>query len=299
MRIVWFILLLVAGVSSRENAAESHPEEEEKSWEDSLFISETMPQPQFSADSGDAGGESLTCSELYDQIKESDCAKPYFRFLKGASVKVGGSLNFSNLQIMSGDTLQASLDGLLTPAPYYSLSLASSFFGSTRFGYEFSLTYNSSMVLDQSIRRGETSRRFDLHTYSTISIAAVTPSVYFSIGGRDADPKTFFRLGLGLGAGWASVRGTAYFTEDERDSLCFAESTLLLEDGSTRQEVRDQCGLVSYKKSGLGGSARVFLDWRWHWLYGSFEVVELRLKTSQYEFHPADGLIKLAYILDI
>lgn len=254
----------------------------------------------------ETGAKSETCKELIDRVKHSDCIKPLSGFLNGASLVVGLSLTTGQMGISSGDTLMANMIGVLSPSPYYGFSLPNRFFGSSRYGYETSFTYSTNVAIYQQLGGGNAVR--DLGTYSAISFVSVSPSVFASIGARDDTPDKYFRAGFGLGAGWASVRGTAYFTEDSTtddnglptaNSACYDAAAALASGAGTKQGMRAACELQSYHHSALGLSLRFFIDARWRFLYYGAGVDAVDISAGHNAYTPLQTTVKLAYIHDL
>lgn len=248
-----------------------------------------------------------TCKELIDRVKHSDCAKPLARFLDGASITVGLSLNTGKMDISAGDTLLSTMIGVMSPAPFYGFNLPNRFFGATRFGFATSLTYASSVAVYQELLgTADMVREIDkvrnLGTYASMNFASISPSIFASLGARDATPDKYFRLGFGLGAGWASVRGTAYFTETSTGrgtALCHDAAAAFLDGTGTRQDLRSACELQTYNHFSLGLSFRFFIDARWRFLYYSASGDVVTISSGQYTFSPLQTTVKLAYIKDL
>ena len=242
-----------------------------------------------------------TCKELIDRVKHSDCAKPYSRFMDGATITVGLSLNTGKMDVSADDTLLSTMIGVMSPAPFYGFSLPNRFFGATRFGYATSVTYASSVAVYQELL-GNTGKVRNLGTYASMNFASISPSLFASLGARDSSPDKYFRLGFGLGVGWASVRGTAYFTETSTGrgtALCHDAAVALSDGTGTRQELRTDCELQTYIHSSLGFSFRFFVDARWRFLYYSASGDVVTISSGQYTFSPLQTTVKLAYIKDL
>lgn len=242
-----------------------------------------------------------TCKEILDRVKQSDCIKPVARFLDGASVVLGLSFNSGDMEIRSNDTLESSMIGILSPAPYFGLTSPLSFFGRSRWGYEFTFAYNSSVAIYQDVRGGETQIR-DLGTYTTITFLSLSPSVFVSVGARDEDPDVFWRTGIGLGAGWASVRGTSYFTLDSEggdNRACHDAGAGLIRGDLTKTQLRSTCELKTFKEKGLGLSSAFFMDARWGFIYTKLSSGGMVIRSGRYSYHPIEIGIKLAYIHDL
>jgi hypothetical protein len=252
--------------------------------------------PAFSASDS---SQTETCRDLIASVKASDCMKPVARFLDGATVVLGFGLHSSRMTLKRNDSTVASLTGILTPAPYYGFSLPKRFFGSTRFGWEVSLAYGSSVAVYQNISRNDKNHIVDLGTYGSVTLGAISPSVFFAWGARDEDPTVNMRFGLGLGLGLGSVRGTAYYTEISEgggESACFDAASAYLGNSLDKAGLKAACSLRSFRRLDLGGSSRLFWDWRWRFLYGGAVVNGLRMRGAAVDLLPEEVVLKLAYI---
>lgn len=283
-------LLLLLAASNPSQAASPAP--------DAVPPAPADTAPAAAADTAPAPKE--TCKEIIERVRKSDCAKPVARFMDGASVVLGLAFNSSEMDITSDDTALASMVGILSPSPYFSFVGPKSFFGKSRWGYEFALSYTSSIAIYQNLSvDGEQVK--DLGTYATITFLSVSPAVFFSIGARDEDPDIFWRYGLGLGGGWASVRGVAFHTQDPGGTrgACHDAAERLKSGDISKAGLRDACDLENFHDSGLGFASVAFTDFRWGFFYGKFSAGGMLLDADLYEFHPLDISIKFAYMHDI
>lgn len=294
-------LLLFASLSfSTEAAPPASADTARPSADTSLADSLPAPASAVPAASA-ASAPKETCREILERVRKSDCAKPVARFMDGASVILGLALNSSEMEISYGDTLMAAMVGILSPSPYFGFSGPKSYFGKSRWGYEFSLAYTSSIAIYQDLSKDREAIK-DLGTYATMTFLSLSPSLFLSIGARDEDPDIWWRYGIGLGAGWASVRGVAYHTQDpggEQQGACRDAAVQLRNGDITRTDLRAVCDLQSFHESGLGISSAAFMDFRWRYLYGKISSGGLQLASDPYDFFPIEISIKFAYIHDI
>lgn len=241
-----------------------------------------------------------TCKDLVERIKASDCARPVSRFLRGASLYAGLAFSGSRMEIDTEDTALATMVGILSPSPAFGFSLPTSYFGGSRWGYAFSLTYASSIAFYQALRRGGEEVR-DLGSYSSITFLSVSPSVFVSVGARDEDPDVWFRTGIGTGAGWASVRGVAYHTQDPASGRrsCYEAADSLRSGALTRSGFRARCEPRAFKERGLGFSSAFFMDFRWAFLYGRFSVGGMHIDAGSRDYRPLELSFRLAYVHDL
>ena len=258
--------------------------------------------PADSVATADSAKAQETCSELVARVRKSDCVKPVARYLNlnGANFSVGLAFSTGFLSIASNGSDAATLVGIFSPAPYYGFSLPNSFFGGSRWGYEFSFLYSSTVATYQPVPMASNDVR-DVGTYASMTFVSVSPSVFLSLGARDEDPDTFARIGLGLGAGWAWVRGTAYFLEDSSGAnhACYDAARVFDAGTIGKRELRSACDLRTYKQSSPGLSGRFFLDTRWHWLYASWSTETVQFTSGEYDYTPFEMSVKLAWIHDL
>ena len=224
--------------------------------------------------------------------------KPVAHFLDGATVVLGFGLHSSQMTLLRNDSTVARHTGILTPAPYYGLSLRKHFFGSTRLGWVTSLAYGSSFAVYQGIQRGKNTQSTDLGTYASVTFASVSPSLFFAFGGRDEDPDIYTRIGLGLGLGMASARGTAYYTEIP--GTCFDAATAYKNNVGSKAAIKSACTLETFHHFDMGGSSIFFLDWRWRFIYGALDINSLKLlRGNTLTLEPVEVALRLAYIHDL
>jgi len=243
-----------------------------------------------------------SCIELYRTIKDSDCIKESYNLLRGANVKVGLSLAKQTMKIedVETETTLANMEGDFIFAPFYSLATRKSFFHDSNFGYEFGLTYSSSYALNQSINDGKAVE--DLGSYSAINMMAVSPTLFYAYGARDATPKKYTAFGIGMGVGYAQVRGTAYVTENLDPATPCGNAVANFQEGSRASidAVRASCDQIKYNESGFGASVRVILEGRWNALYASLDLNSVILAHDPaYKYSPANTVVTFAYIIDI
>ncbi len=244
----------------------------------------------------------VTCRDLVNQVKASDCLKPVSRFLYGATVVLGMGLNSSRMTLKRQDTTVALLNGLLTPAPYYGFSLPRRYFGSSGFGWAVSLAYSSSVAVLQNIHRDGKDQNVDLGTYGMFTLGAASPALFYTYGARDEDPEKHIRFGIGLGLGLGSVRGTAYYTEAAEDSgstACMDAATRYAGGNLDKAGLKSICKAKPFNRITFGGSYSIFIDGRWKFLYVGIDINSLRLLSGTLELEPVELSLKLAYIHDL
>jgi hypothetical protein len=243
-----------------------------------------------------------TCKEILERVKRSDCVKPVARFLDGASVFFGIGLNSMDLDITSGDTALASLIGILNPTPTFGLSLPNRYFGRSRWGYGFTFTYTNSIAYYQDLgEEKEPDQVKDLGSHAVTTFLSLSPSLFVSIGARDEDPDTYWRYGVGIGGGWASVRGAAYHNQSGGPArqACVDAADSLLAGDITKAGFRAACPLSPFSESGLGFGTAVFTDFRWAFVYGRVSASTLFISSQPVQYKPTDISLKLAYIHDL
>ncbi|MCV6608692.1 MAG: hypothetical protein OIF32_10795, partial [Campylobacterales bacterium] len=218
-------------------------------------------------------------------------------------VKLGLALANQTLLIKDKKTEKitlAKMEGDLTPAPYYGVSTKKSFFGDSNFGYEFGFAYSNSYALNQKV--DENSQKDDFGTYSAISMVTFSPTAFYGYGINDSTPDQFVSIGVGLGVGYTTVKGTTYLTEDPDASADCKNAVNGYKKGdkSAMETIKNQCTQIEYNDSGFGLSSRVFIEGRYGNFYGSFDVGAIQLKENEdYHLEPATQVLTFAYVIDL
>ncbi|MDH5378279.1 MAG: hypothetical protein OEX00_08150, partial [Gammaproteobacteria bacterium] len=182
---------------------------------------------QESSLSDDIVNQALSCADLVDKIRDSDCIAPVADFLKGGNLSLGATMGaFSvNLKVKNEKTVVGKMGGENSWAPHYSINTRPRHFDGSNFGYDYSFTYEQSATTSQVITRGGKDKAIDLGTYAIGSIIATQVNLFYSIGANDDSPAKYFTLAIGVGLGYGSVKGNTYLTEDETNTVCYDAAT--------------------------------------------------------------------------
>ncbi len=241
-----------------------------------------------------------TCTELYAQIKESDCGSALFKWLDGSYLEVGLSFSYSQMDLnrFNENTLLSSQSSSLTPFPTLSLSFPNNYFGETGFAWGVSVGYMYNMGFDQTITRDDEKKEIDLHTYYYMVNLFANPSLFY-VFGRDenSDWPYWGKVGLGLGMGLGRIKGTAYLTEDSGDSACYDAASGYLTDDLAPADIRDACAILSYGEVGVGISAAILIEFRIKAFIFSIETAALNLTSRKYSFVSAQTNLSLTYAI--
>lgn len=283
-KLLWACLILLAAPAAAQDEGDG-----EEDGEDTVPAPAPPPRQE-------------TCKEILDRVKQSDCIKPVARFLDGASVFIGIGFNSMDLDISSEDTSLATLIGILSPTPTFGLSLPNNYFGKSRWGYAFSFNYTNSIAYYQDLgKKKDPEHVKDLGSYAVMTYLSLSPSLFISIGARDEDPDIYWRYGIGLGGGWATMRGAAYHNQSggaDRQACMDAADSLRAGD-ITKADFRAACPLSPFSESGLGLSTAAFMDFRWAFLYGRLSLGSMFISSDPIQYQPSDISLKLAYIHDL
>jgi hypothetical protein len=241
----------------------------------------------------------INCSEMYELIKESDCASPVFKFLEGGTIRGGIGLHFPGITIDKDEKEIAYLSGKFTPSPIFTVSLPRKMFNqkfvkSINLGYETGLVWNTAFAFEQDIANSKEIKTFDLRTYAMMQYIAVSPTLFMSIGENDNTPKFWTAFGMGLGVGWAWLQGHVIETGGES---CKQEVENVMEGGDSKQ-LRN-CPLTSFERSSLGASLRLFWETRWEYILMGAEISSLYVYSESLSLNPVDLNFTLLYIKEI
>lgn len=212
------------------------------------------------------------CEAMYEEIRNSDCAKSVFGKFGRMYLKLGISTTERTLKFENIATEEDAfiLSSGLKPRPIISINFTDSYFEESNWGYSFGAGFFDDYAFEQVIVRGSSEseqKTVDLGTYSSMSVLAFSPSLFYGIGVNDDTPNQFFKIGLGLNLMYSAVRGTAFLTEVKSDTDCYAAGTLLVLGISNEvANLKSQCESVRFKERSLGSGTKLFFqaDWpRW------------------------------------
>lgn len=241
----------------------------------------------------------MSCTEMYDVIKESECASPVFKFLEGGTIRGGIGMHFPGISFEKEEKEVAFLSGKFTPSPIFTVSLPRKMFNqnlikSMNVGYETGLVWNTAFAFEQEVSNAEEIKTIDLRTYAMMQYIAVSPTLFMSIGENDETPKLWTAFGMGLGAGWAWLQGHVIETGS---SECSEKVESVMNGGNEKQLLG--CPLTSFDRSSLGTSLRLFWETRWEYLLVGAEVSSLYVYSKSLSLSPVDLNFTILYIKEI
>ncbi|QIZ85639.1 hypothetical protein HF888_15990 [Bermanella marisrubri] len=228
------------------------------------------------------------CEVLYEEVRNSECAKKINQLFGELYFTVGVSFTERQLKFKNVDTNDDTfiLSSGYKPRPIFSATFADRFIGSSNWGYGWGFEYFDDYAFEQIIRpddSGSQTQRIDLGTYSSMSVIAVSPNVFYAYGRNDATPQRFLKVGLGGHLLYSSVRGQAYITEDPEDTDCYAVSDRLIRgEAVSASEFQNNCERVAFDDGSFGAGVQFYLqaDWR-RW--------QLALSASVFNHRSTDG----------
>ncbi len=232
----------------------------------SLFLSQTALSVSLTKEEANTLQD---CQVLLEQISQSDCGKSALKFLKNAYIKIGLNMSQRSMTFENKETLDAAFEmtGEWSPAPILTLSLGDNYFEDSNFGYQLGFSYFSDIAFEQTITRGDNVETADLLTYSKMTVLSFSPSIFYSFGRDDDTPKSFFTTGLGLNAGYSSVKGSAHITDFEEDTLCYDTGSDYIEGTATPDDIMTDCEFSRYDSAGLAYGGSIYLAYEYHnWL---------------------------------
>lgn len=249
------------------------------------------------------------CSDLWKQIRESDCGNRMIGILEGGYIELGLS-TYSLDMNLSNDKTRAMFDGEPHFAPLYSINTGLRFLDESEFGYGVKFSYQQAYALHQTISRSGKNVTENLGTYAISDTLSTELSFYYVNGIKDLTPDIYFAFGIGFGAGYGNVVGKAYMTENMSadNPACHQAGTNLVNDVSgAAQAIKQSCTLESYHRFGLGFSGQLSMDFRYKSvLVGlSTRVIQmsadnlLAFGSKKYNLNPATNSITVAYLFDL
>lgn len=226
------------------------------------------------------------CEELYEDIRNSECADSLFGLFGRIYVELGMSFTERQVKFQNIKTKKDAfiLSSGFKPRPVLSVSLSDSYFGDSSFGYGLGFSYFDDYAVKQVIKRGDSSsnqKTVDLDTYSGMNVIAVSPSVFYSYGRNDDTPYRFVKMGVGFNLMYSKVRGTAYLTELKSDEDCYQYGSDFV-DGkvSDKSGFKDLCESTRFNESGFGSGIKVFLGINWNSWTGEVSVSAFQNRSS-------------------
>jgi hypothetical protein len=225
--------------------------------------------------------------------------------MEGSYITVGLALRSLSVTIKdnSSRSTLANVRDTAVPAPFISLDLKPSFFGDTSFGWGVGFNYSDAYALEQRVTRSSKNVDVDLGTYMTTTMLALTPNAFYQFGEPYSD--RYFRIGIGAALGFASVRGTAFLTEDKSDGECYqAGNDLVDESGPASKNLRieaikSQCQQENYNQSGLGIGGNFFMQGQYRQWQASFNLSTLFLSKNDKQLEPSVISFQVAYVIPL
>lgn len=268
-----------------------------------MLILAALASPFAAALEGADNG--LSCAEVIDVVKHSDCAELVKPLIDGSSITVGLALRSLQVTIKDNhsDRTLANMRDTAVPAPFISFDLKPSYFGASSFGWGVGFNFGDAYALEQRVTRSNENKDVDLGTYITTTMFSLTPNAFYQFGDRYS--SRYFRIGVGAALGYATVRGTAFLTEDKSDSACYqAGSDLVNKSGPSTQklriaEIKNQCQQQDYNQGGLGLGGNFFMQGQYHNWQASFNLANLILSKSNNKLEPSILSFQLAYVIPL
>ncbi len=152
--------------------------------------------------------------------------------------------------------------GDFTPTPALSISLGDSYFKESNLGYQFGFIYFSDSAYRQKITREGIDKTADISTYSKMQVIAFSPSLFYRFGREDGTPNNHLTLGIGVNAGYNSVKGTAYLTEDDSNEDCYRAGTDFVNGNGSKQNITQTCEIEDYDSDGFGWGIQIYLAYQ-------------------------------------
>lgn len=253
----------------------------------------------------EAVNNGLSCAEVIDVVKHSDCAELVQPLIEGSYITVGLALRSLSVTIKDkrSDNTLANVRDTAVPAPFISFDLKPTYFEDSAFGWGVGFNYGDAYALDQRVTRSGKDQDVDLGTYFTTTMLALTPNAFYQFGAPYSD--RYFRIGVGAALGFASVRGTAILTEDESDSACYqAGSDLVNKSGPATKKLRiaaikSQCQQQNYNQSSLGVGGNFFMQGQYRQWQASINIANLLLSKNDHKLEPSIISFQLAYVIPL
>jgi len=248
-----------------------------------------------------------SCTDMWEQVRKSDCGSEYAHFIQGGNLRLGLNVYTFSLDINKNNRTQAAFDGPASFMPHYSVHTRRNYWDNSEFGYEFSLTYGQAIATYQTLNVNGKKENYDLGTYAVGDMFAGQANVFYSFGSRDDTPHSYATLGVGLGLGYASVRGRAYLTEDKQTlSVLCLNARNSLKSQANIETLKNECEEKVFDRSGIGVSLRALYEIRFYNFYSGIEASLMDFNGGKSFFAGADDgelmplmlSITFAYIID-
>jgi hypothetical protein len=259
----------------------------------------------FSALALEDADNGLSCDEVIDVVKNSDCAELVKPLIEGSYITAGLALRSLSVTITdnsSGNDL-ANIRDTTLPTPFVSFSLKPSYFDDSSFGWGVGVSYSDAYALEQRVIRSNNNIDVDLGSYITTTMLALTPNAFYQFGERFGD--RYFRIGVGATVGYAAVRGSVYLTEDESNNGCYqAGSDLVNQTGPATQKLRidaikNACQQQNYNHGSLGIGGNLFMQAQYNQWQVNFNAANLLLYKNNKKLEPTIISFEVAYVIPL
>ncbi len=242
-----------------------------------------------------------TCSELYEQIKSSDCGKQVFAWLDGASVEVGLTLNTSFMDVDLDEVNIATMQSSSTLLPVFTLNFPVHYLGESSFAWSTSIGYNTLFGNLQKISRNDSEKLSNLNTYFWVNDFSFTPHIHYVFGKdqkKNSDQFTF-STGLGLGVGLSKIQGTTLGTERKDDTSCYEAGTQYLNDELIKNGLITSCKTYTFDDFAFGSSAGIFLQMKWKYINIALGAQSMTIKNTTYFLTSTLISLQATYLISI
>lgn len=241
-----------------------------------------------------------SCQKALDEFLDTECGKLSLGILDKASFKFGLALNAFTVFLEDEEGSIAKFGGDFNPAPYYSISFKSNYFGSTSLGYEFAFIYNTSFTTKQVLQvpsdTNSSETRLNLGSYISATMITINPTLFYGIGTRDETPDIFMKIGFGVGAGYVDVSGYFYETDTVEESNPDCHIAVLSKE---IPEIRNNCHLSQLAQQGIGGTSRLFLETQYNNFLFSLDTTSIIIGKEDFTITPQQFALLFAYVLNL
>lgn len=247
----------------------------------------------------------LSCAEVVEIVKQSDCAGLVRPMLEGAHVTVGLAWQNLVVNVKESDTNRklGEVRDSANPSPSISFDLRPSYILESKWGWGIGFNYGDAYALEQRITRSGKNEDVDLGSYMTSTMITVTPNTFYQFGEQYGDE--YFRIGAGLALGYAKVRGNVYLTEDKDNAACYdAGSDLLNRTGAASRTLRidaikQSCEQESFDEGRFGVGGYLFMQGQYKRWLGSLSVANIVLQKQDRKLEPSLISVQVAYVIPI
>lgn len=246
----------------------------------------------------------LSCGEVVDIVKESGCADLVRPMIEGAHIITGLAWQSLVVNVREEDSnrLLGQVRDRAVPSPFISFDLRPSYIAE-KWGWGVGFNYGDAYALEQRISRSGNTQDLDLGSYMTSTMVTITPNTFYQFGEQYGDE--YFRIGLGLAMGYASVRGNLYLTEDESNQSCYDAGTdAVNKTGPGRMEdriaaIKLNCDQESFQEGRFGLGGYLFMQGQYKRWMTSLSIANIVLQKQSRKLEPSLISLQLAYVIPI